>query len=130
MTSVSAVYHEIDCLFRDQQALRDSSMQNYMSSRRTLEINAKHPIIKELANRYKEDASDKTVKNLIVLLYETTLLTSGFTLEEPASFAERINSMISLGLSIDADVPAAEEAAPADDVVEVDDSTKRMEELD
>jgi molecular chaperone HtpG len=105
-------------------------MQNYMSSRRTLEINAKHPIIKELANRYKEDASDKTVKNLIVLLYETTLLTSGFTLEEPASFAERINSMISLGLSIDADVPAAEEAAPADDVVEVDDSTKRMEELD
>ena len=105
-------------------------MQNYMSSRRTLEINAKHPIIKELANRYKEDASDKTVKNLIVLLYETTLLTSGFTLEEPASFAERINSMISLGLSIDADVPAAEESAPADYVVEVDDSTKRMEELD
>jgi molecular chaperone HtpG len=105
-------------------------MQNYMSSRRTLEINAKHPIIKELANRYKEDASDKTVKNLIVLLYETTLLTSGFTLEEPASFAERINSMISLGLSIDADVPAAEESAPAEDVAEVDDSTKRMEELD
>jgi molecular chaperone HtpG len=101
-----------------------------MSSRRTLEINAKHPIIKELANRYKEDASDKTVKNLIVLLYETTLLTSGFTLEEPASFAERINSMISLGLSIDADVPAAEESAPAEDVAEVDDSTKRMEELD
>jgi molecular chaperone HtpG len=83
-----------------------------------------------LANRYKEDASDKTVKNLIVLLYETTLLTSGFTLEEPASFAERINSMISLGLSIDADVPAAEESAPAEDVAEVDDSTKRMEELD
>ena len=106
-------------------------MQNYMSSRRTLEINAKHPIIKELANRYKEDASDKTVKNLIVLLYETTLLTSGFTLEEPASFAERINQMISLGLSIDADVPAAEESAPAaEDVAEVDDSTKRMEELD
>jgi molecular chaperone HtpG len=106
-------------------------MQNYMSSRRTLEINAKHPIIKELANRYKEDASDKTVKDLIVLLYETTLLTSGFTLEEPASFAERINSMIKLGLSIDADVPAAaEEAASADDVTEVDDSTKRMEELD
>ena len=101
-----------------------------MSSRRTLEINAKHPIIKELANRYKEDASDKTVKNLIVLLYETTLLTSGFTLEEPASFAERINQMISLGLSIDADVPAAEESAPAEDVAEVDDSTKRMEELD
>jgi hypothetical protein len=51
-------------------------------------------------------------------------------LEEPASFAERINSMISLGLSIDADVPAAEESAPAEDVAEVDDSTKRMEELD
>jgi molecular chaperone HtpG len=114
------------------QALRDSSTSSYMSSRKTLEINASHSIIKELAKRTKEDASDKTVKNLIVLLYETTLLTSGFTLDEPVSFANRVNQMVSLGLSIDADVPEAEEStdAPAEDAAEVDDSTKRMEELD
>jgi len=112
------------------QALRDSSMTSYMVSKKTMEINPQNPIVEELRKKAEVDQGDKTVKDLIWLLYETSLLTSGFSLDEAHSFANRIHRMIKLGLSIYSDENKEDDDLPP--LAESTDNTgdNKMEEID
>merc|ERR1712165_471567 len=115
------------------QALRDSSTMGYMAAKKHLEINPDHSIVENLRQRAETDKNDKSVKDLVLLLFETSLLSSGFSLEDPAIHAQRIHRMIKLGLGIDDDDEA--DAAVADDTDmpplegESEDAS-RMEEVD
>ncbi|KAK2994239.1 hypothetical protein RJ640_027156 [Escallonia rubra] len=110
------------------QALRDSSMAGYMSSKKTMEINPENSIMEELRKRADADKSDISVKDLVLLLFETALLTSGFSLEEPNTFGNRIHRMLKLGLSIDDDSADADADMPVLEEADADVEGSKMEE--
>jgi len=114
------------------QALRDTSTMGYMAAKKHLEINPDHPIVDNLRQRAEADKNDKSVKDLVMLLFETSLLSSGFSLEDPMVHAQRIHRMIKLGLGIDEDEAEVEAAEDLDmPPLEGDaEDASRMEEVD
>jgi molecular chaperone HtpG len=116
------------------QALRDTSTMGYMAAKKHLEINPDHAIIENLRTRAEADKNDKSVKDLVMLLFETSLLSSGFSLEDPQVHAVRIHRMIKLGLGIEEDETEAAEAGIDDSdmpPLEGDaEDASRMEEVD
>uniref|UniRef100_A0ACB8ER39 Uncharacterized protein n=1 Tax=Sphaerodactylus townsendi TaxID=933632 RepID=A0ACB8ER39_9SAUR len=116
------------------QALRDNSTMGYMAAKKHLEINADHSIIETLRQKAEADKNDKSVKDLVMLLYKTALLSSSFSLENPLTHANCIYRMIKLGLGTYEDDTATKETSPAvaEEMppLEGDDDTSRMEEVD
>merc|ERR1712076_156808 len=115
------------------QALRDTSTMGYMFAKKHLEINPDHSVIQALNDKANANKNDSSVKDLVLLLFETALLSSGFTLEDPATHANRIHRMIKLGLGIDEDDVAADAEDNADEMPPLegdDEDATRMEEVD
>merc|ERR1711890_46347 len=115
------------------QALRDTSTMGYMSAKKHMEINPDHGIIENLRQRAEADKNDKSVKDLVMLLFETGLLSSGFSLEDPQIHAQRIHRMIKLGLGIDDTEEEVAEAADDGDMPPLEgdaEDASRMEEVD
>ncbi|XP_028766282.1 endoplasmin homolog [Neltuma alba] len=113
------------------QTLSDASKQAYMRGKRVLEINPRHPIIKELRERVVNNAEDESVKQTAKLMYQTALFESGFLLDDPKDFASRVYSSVksSLNISPEAGVEEEDDAeeVEADSEVKEDASTPKVE---
>lgn len=113
------------------QALRDNNMFGCMSSKKILELNPDHVIIKELRSRITNNVDDKVAKDLICLMYDGAILHSGFSLENPSNFVNRFYNMVKLGLNLE-DSPHDDKNVIAD--LDVDNKTNevesKMEEVD
>jgi molecular chaperone HtpG len=114
------------------QALRDSSMSSYMQPKKTLELNATHPVVTRITNQLQADENDKTAKDMLSMLWDTALLSSGFSLSNASAFSARINRMVAVALDVADQLeelpPIVEPAKPADDGKSAD--PKDLEEFD
>ena len=112
------------------QALHDDTMSKYMKSQRIFEINPNSQTIKSLKIRFDKDKSDSTIKDLIWLLYESAVIGSGFTLENPMNFTKRLNKIINLGLGVDDDLSEQLNEDDLEDINEYVDEESNMEQVD
>ncbi|PPD89071.1 hypothetical protein GOBAR_DD13994 [Gossypium barbadense] len=106
------------------QTLSDSSKQAYMRGKRILEINPRHPIIKELRERVAKDSEDEGVKRTAQLIYQTALMESGFNLPDPKDFASLKSS---LNISPDATIEDDDDVEETETESETKDSAGKDE---
>jgi heat shock protein beta len=109
------------------QAFSDNQRNSFLFSRKTMEINPRHPIVIELNNRVANGADDET-KDLAMLMYDTALMSSGFVMEDPTAFAARMYRVMSSGMNIDS-LELAPEIEIPDDEEDLDEYDEDEEEL-
>merc|ERR1712020_479084 len=105
---------------------QDMQRDYYLNQKKALEINHRHPLIKELLRRVEDNPADKTAKDMAVLMFNTATLRSGYQLPNTVSFAESIEAMMRQSLGVDADelvepeeeIPEEEEDEEEEDVVD------------
>lgn len=102
------------------QAFADPKRSQFLLSKKTMELNPRHPIITKLAANVENDAEDEDAKNLAWLLYDTAVLSSGFTMEDTGAFAGRMYALMQKGLDL--------ESLDLDDEVQVPDEPEEEEE--
>jgi len=110
------------------QTFSDNAQHQWMLPKKTMEINPRHPLIKELRKKSAEEPDDKSIVEIANLMYDSALLSSGFHMDNPADFATRINRVMSLGLKIDPNAPVDEE--PEDEASESESESVSSEESD
>ncbi|XP_046889120.1 endoplasmin-like [Hypomesus transpacificus] len=91
------------------QTGKDISTNYYASQKKTLEINPKHPLIKQMLKRVTENPEDQTASDLAVVLFETATLRSGFQLTDTKAYGERIERMLRLSMNVDLEEQVEEE---------------------
>ncbi|CAN9499084.1 unnamed protein product [Ophioblennius macclurei] len=111
------------------QTGKDISTNYYASQKKTLEINPKHPLIKQMLNKVNEDAEDQTASDLAVVLFETATLRSGYQLADTKAYGERIERMLRLSMNVPLDEQVEEEPEEPEEEAADDSEDKEEEEI-
>jgi heat shock protein beta len=113
---------------------QDMQRDYYLNQKKTLEINPRHPLIKELLRRVEDNPEDKVAKDMAVMMFNTATLRSGFNLKDTVNFAESIELMMRQTLGVDADEQVdneeeiTDEEPPEDDDDDEEDDDEEEEE--
>jgi len=93
----------------------DPQRTYYLNQKKTLEINPRHPLIRELLRRVEADEADETAKEMATMMFRTATLRSGFMLQETADFADSVEKMMrqTLGVPLD-EMPELDDEDDAD----------------
>lgn len=107
------------------QKTKDVNTEYYATQKKTLEINPRHPLIKELKSRVDAEPEDQTTKDLAVVLFETATLRSGYNLQDTAGFAGRVERMLRLSVDVSLDEEIEEE--PEEEEEEADEDEEEVD---
>jgi len=89
------------------QTMGDARAQDYMKGKKTLEINPFSPVIKQLKIRVESAPDAEETKEMCKLLFDTALLTSGFSIDQPAEFAERVFKLMTQEANLESEKKSA-----------------------
>ncbi|KAH8311248.1 hypothetical protein KR044_005213, partial [Drosophila immigrans] len=108
------------------QKADDPQRSYYLNQKKTLEINPRHPLMRELLRRVEADEADDTAKDMAVMMFRTATLRSGYMLQETSTFADSIEKMMrqTLGVAQDEQIEIDEEDDDADDDVKSSSSSE------
>merc|ERR1712072_1629368 len=107
---------------------QDMQRDYYLNQKKTLEINPRHPLIKELLRRVEDNPADKTAADMAVMMYNTATLRSGYSLKDTVNFAQQIEAMMRQTLGVDADELVEEEEEITDEEPPEEDEDDEEEE--
>merc|ERR1712151_31997 len=94
------------------QSFQNKDQVNTMSGRKTLEINANHPVIVDLLAKVKSDKDDKAAIDSAQVLFQTALIESGYEIADPSALVNRVYRLMSKELGVDPDAPLKEVEVP------------------
>jgi len=109
---------------------QDMQRDYYLNQKKTLEINPRHPLIKELLRRIEDNPADVSAKDMAIMMFNTATLRSGFPLKDTVNFAEHIETMMRKTLGVDVDEAIEEEEEITDEEPPEDDDDEEEEEED
>merc|ERR1712046_504575 len=94
------------------QSFQNKDQVGQMSGRKTLEINANHPVVADLLAKVKADKEDKSALDSAQVLFQTALLESGYEIADPSALVNRVYRLMSKELGVDPDAPIKEVEVP------------------
>merc|ERR1711935_502970 len=97
------------------QAFQNKDQMGMMAGRKTLEINANHPVVIDLLSKVKTDKENEAALDTAQVLFQTALIESGYEIADPSALVSRIYRLISKELGVDPDAPIKEVEVPEEE---------------
>jgi len=97
------------------QAFQNKDQIGMMSGRKTLEVNANHPVIVDLLSKIKADKEDAAALDTAQVLFQTALIESGYEIADPSALVNRVYRLMSKELGVDPDAPIKEVEVPEEE---------------